>query len=1100
MPSITPQLIEAFPFSQYADPQSIQRGRAYYKDGRVWEVSLFENNSRAVCEVNGDLGEYTVEISADKTSGELTFDCDCPYADDGNFCKHMVASALELKDYLNEEIDDFDEDEDLVLALPQASLNWQKKLGETLAIMPRKISSPNLRRYVALVILERSRMGIYGYGSAYRGNYSYFLTPFIIKENEWYGLTNGEKKSSQEIDKFLETNQKWIKVGERMFQQMNPAGCLNLNPDAISVLEILSYAMRTYGIGTNNMPMFLSTLSRLEVPVFLGSVYPAKIERRVHILPNSVEIKIDMQSDESKLVLQAGYEQDGDFNHIHNRVETISVNPAWVMMDNRIAQISNAQALSILTSFPIEIPAQQVEIFREQYFARIAQTLPVKSDLVHWSNIKAEPVPRLYLHDDKDNILRADLRFGYGEHELPLGKEETYSVETVPDSWDLIRVHRQLEREQHFYQLLADPAYRLKRAGTGHPFGTFELRARAHPFDFLLHSIPQLTQAGFEIYGEDNLKLGRINRATATLRVNITSGIDWFDLKTFVEFGDQQISFHDVRKALKRGEHYIKLADGSVGQIPEEWLEKYKHLWNLAEETEDGFRVSDFHLPLLDSLLEENTTLQTPLELIQRRERFRHFERITPQPLPTGFTGELRPYQKHGFDWMHFLKEYRFGGILADDMGLGKTVQALAYLQSQQEQAQVQNAALLVVPKSLIANWQRESEKFTPSLRFLEYMGNFRNKDTAAFDDYDVVLTTYGTMLRDIEILREYKFSHIILDESQAIKNPLAKSAKAARLLHGEHRIVMTGTPVENNTFELWSQFAFLNPGLLGSMDYFKHEFANPIESGGDERAAAILRSLVYPFILRRTKEQVAPELPPRTERIIYIDMDSAQKKFYSQTREKYRAELLGLIESEGMNDARFKILEGLLRLRQIAIHPALVDKNYKGESPKFEVLLETLETLQAENHKALIFSQFVETLKLVKHELDKRKIKYVYLDGKTQNRQSKVDEFQNNDSMPFFLISLKAGGVGLNLTAADYVIHLDPWWNPAVEMQASDRAHRIGQDKPVFIYKIIARDTVEEKILQLQEKKRALVKSLIATESSCFKSLTKDDVKMLFE
>jgi len=618
--------------------------------------------------------------------------------------------------------------------------------------------------------------------------------------------------------------------------------------------------------------------------------------------------------------------------------------------------------------------------------------------------------------------------------------------------------------------------------------------------DFLLHSIPQLTQAGFEIYGEDNLKLGRINRATATLRVNITSGIDWFDLKTFVEFGDQQISFHDVRKALKRGEHYIKLADGSVGQIPEEWLEKYKHLWNLAEETEDGFRVSDFHLPLLDSLLEENTTLQTPLELIQRRERFRHFERITPQPLPTGFTGELRPYQKHGFDWMHFLKEYRFGGILADDMGLGKTVQALAYLQSQQEQAQVQNAALLVVPKSLIANWQRKSEKFTPSLRFLEYMGNFRNKDTAAFDDYDVVLTTYGTMLRDIEILREYKFSHIILDESQAIKNPLAKSAKAARLLHGEHRIVMTGTPVENNTFELWSQFAFLNPGLLGSMDYFKHEFANPIESGGDERAAAILRSLVYPFILRRTKEQVAPELPPRTERIIYIDMDSAQKKFYSQTREKYRAELLGLIESEGMNDARFKILEGLLRLRQIAIHPALVDKNYKGESPKFEVLLETLETLQAENHKALIFSQFVETLKLVKHELDKRKIKYVYLDGKTQNRQSKVDEFQNNDSMPFFLISLKAGGVGLNLTAADYVIHLDPWWNPAVEMQASDRAHRIGQDKPVFIYKIIARDTVEEKILQLQEKKRALVKSLIATESSCFKSLTKDDVKMLFE
>ncbi len=487
-----------------------------------------------------------------------------------------------------------------------------------------------------------------------------------------------------------------------------------------------------------------------------------------------------------------------------------------------------------------------------------------------------------------------------------------------------------------------------------------------------MYSIPLLTQAGFEIYGEENLKAGRINRNTPTMRVHITSGIDWFDLKTFIEYGDQQVSLHDLRKALKRGEHYIKLADGSIGQIPAEWLEKYKHFWGLAEETDEGFRISDVHLPLLDSLLEEDATLQHPPDLSQRREHLRRFERIEPHPLPKGFIGELRPYQKHGFDWLHFLHEYKFGGILADDMGLGKTVQVLAYLQSKREQAAApenasglrksEAATLLVVPKSLIVNWQRESEKFTPALRFLEYMGNFRNKDTSAFNDYDVILTTYGTMLRDIELLREYTFDHIILDESQAIKNPLAKSAKAARLLKGNHRIVLTGTPVENNTFELWSQFAFLNPGFLGNMDYFKREFANPIESAGDEESAALLRKLVYPFILRRTKEQVAPELPPRTERIVYTDMDSAQKKLYTQTRERYRAELLGLIESDGIQDARFKILEGLLRLRQIAIHPALVDKKYKGEAPKFEVLFETLETLQAENHKALIFSQFVET------------------------------------------------------------------------------------------------------------------------------------------
>lgn len=359
-------------------------------------------------------------------------------------------------------------------------------------------------------------------------------------------------------------------------------------------------------------------------------------------------------------------------------------------------------------------------------------------------------------------------------------------------------------------------------------------------------------------------------------------------------------------------------------------------------------------------------------------------------------------------------------------------------------------------------------------------MGNLRPKDTTVFDDYDIVLTTYGTMLHDIEILRGYKFHHVILDELQAIKNPLAKSSKAARLLSADHRLVMTGTPVENNTFELWSQFAFLNPGLLGGMDYFRREFANPIESGGDESATTLLRKLVYPFILRRTKEQVAPELPSRTERIVYTDMEPAQKKFYAQTRERYRAELLGLIESDGIADARFKILEGLLRLRQIAIHPGLVEKNYRGDAPKFDVLLETLETLQSEGHKALVFSQFVETLKLVRRVLDERKIKYVYLDGRTKDRQKIVDIFQNDASFPFFLISLKAGGVGLNLTAADYVIHIDPWWNPAVEMQASDRAHRIGQDKPVFIYKIITRDTVEEKIYSCRNANVPLFKVLL--------------------
>jgi non-specific serine/threonine protein kinase len=1103
MHRLTSQHLEKYPFSRYATPQTVQRGRAYYKDGNVWDVTM-PSDQNAVCMVDGETGEYTVEIEIDKKSGDLNFECDCYYAEEGNFCKHMVAAALEVSEYLKEEEDEEEGIEPLAQKAQEATGDWKNKLLQSVALMPRQSASASQGKHYAIaVILERDRYNFYNYGG--HSPYSYSLEPFVIKENEWSQLQEIKDFNPEQVNHLLETSKNWIKTEGQYYPSFSPKGCLNLTQEALSFINLLFNVTRMYGgqMG-NNLPNILPMLAKFEIPIFLGTTnYPEKIERRLHILPHPIQIQIDMQQDEKKLSLQAGFDKNGTFTHIQKKIEVMTNNPTWVLMDDTIAQIENSRALEILSAFPIEIPNQQADLFREQYFPLIAQALPIKSDLVQWRDVHADAVPHLYLQDDnKEKVLRASLHFGYGDHEAPLGKstELPYGVASIPDTWELVRIHRQPEREEYFYQLLTDPIYRLKRAGSPHPHGTLELRAKAHPYDFLMHSIPALLKAGFEIYGEENLKAGRINRNTATLRVSISSGIDWFDLKTVVEFGDQQVNFHDIRKALKRKENYIKLADGSIGQIPQEWLEKYKHLWGLAEETEDGFRVNDLHLSLIDSLLEEDASIQTPPDLIQRRERFRHFERIAPQALPKGFTGELRPYQKHGFDWLHFLREYNFGGILADDMGLGKTVQVLTYLQSLQEHAKAESAALLVVPKSLIANWQRESEKFTPSLKFLEYMGNFRNKDVSIFNDYDVIITTYGTMLRDIEILHKYKFNHIILDESQAIKNPLAKSAKAARLLNAEHRIVMTGTPVENNTFELWSQFAFLNPGLLGSMDYFKKEFANSIEAAGDEKTAETLRKLVYPFILRRTKEQVALELPPRTERIVYTDMDAAQKKFYTQTRERYRAELLGLIETDGMNNARFKVLEGLLRLRQIAIHPVLVDKKYKGEAPKFEVLLETLETLQAENHKALIFSQFVETLKLVKKELDARKIKYIYLDGQTQKRQDKVDEFQNDPSIPFFLISLKAGGVGLNLTAADYVIHLDPWWNPAVEMQASDRAHRIGQTRPVFVYKIIARGTVEEKILELQEKKRALVKNIIATEASFFKSLTRDDVKVLFE
>ncbi|MCC6955500.1 MAG: DEAD/DEAH box helicase, partial [Anaerolineales bacterium] len=438
-----------------------------------------------------------------------------------------------------------------------------------------------------------------------------------------------------------------------------------------------------------------------------------------------------------------------------------------------------------------------------------------------------------------------------------------------------------------------------------------------------------------------------------------------------------------------------------------------------------------------------------------------------------------------------------------DDMGLGKTIQALVFLRSLYEPngAEAPHAAsLLVVPRSLLVNWQREAARFTPGLKILEYFESSRVKDLEAFNEHDLIITTYGVMLRDIQLLHRYEFYYAILDESQSIKNPLSQTARAAHLLRSKNRLALTGTPLENSTSELWSQFAFLNPGLLGNLKYFKNEFGLPIEKKYDDQAAERLRRIVYPFILRRTKDQVAPELPPRSERTLYCDMEPAQRRLYLRTREAYRGLLMGMLDKDGLDESRMKVLEGLLRLRQIANHPLLVDETFHGASGKFDLLIETLETLRAENHKALIFSQFVKMLSLVRLAIDERGIPYTYLDGQTQARQSQVDRFQSDPGVPFFLISLRAGGLGLNLTAADYVIHIDPWWNPAVEMQASDRTHRIGQDKPVFVYKLITRDSVEEKILQLQERKKDLVDQIITTESAFFKTLGETEILALFE
>jgi non-specific serine/threonine protein kinase len=546
-------------------------------------------------------------------------------------------------------------------------------------------------------------------------------------------------------------------------------------------------------------------------------------------------------------------------------------------------------------------------------------------------------------------------------------------------------------------------------------------------------------------------------------------------------------------------QNYVELKDGTLGLLPEDWIKRIEPLLKFGIVKGDNIKLSKMHFSLIDELTDEIDNYEIQQELYDKKQKLLNFKEIQSIPLPTNLNAELRIYQEEGYKWLNFLDDFGWGGCLADDMGLGKTIQILAFLLNQKNQnPEVTN--LVVVPTSLIFNWQAEAKKFTPDITIHVHRGLDRTKKIDYFKQFDIILTTYGTMRSDVELLRKFDFNYIVLDESQAVKNPDSLTSKAVRLLKAKNRITMTGTPVENNTFDLYSQMEFLNPGFLGGGEFFKSEYANPIDKFQDKDKAAELRKLIYPFMLKRTKEEVAKDLPDKTETILYCEMGKKQRKVYETFREKYRQQIADKMATEGMNKSSFLILEALMKLRQICDSPALLsdDADYGNESAKLEEITREIEE-NASNHKILIFSQFLKMLDLIKAHLEKNNIPYEYLDGQTTDRADRVNRFQNDQNCRVFLMSLKAGGVGLNLTEADYVYLIDPWWNPAVEAQAIDRTHRIGQTKKVFAYKMICKDSVEEKILLLQQRKKDLADDLISAEAGFIKKLSQDDIIDLF-
>jgi superfamily II DNA or RNA helicase len=588
-------------------------------------------------------------------------------------------------------------------------------------------------------------------------------------------------------------------------------------------------------------------------------------------------------------------------------------------------------------------------------------------------------------------------------------------------------------------------------------------------------------------------------RRAGAWRMNVTSGVDWFDLAGTINFDGLEAQLPEILEALRRGQNYVRLSDGSRGLLPQDWLARFASMAELGEAADGVVRFRSSQALLLDALLaaQEQVTVDAPFARL--RENLRSFNGIGPASEPRGFCGQLRHYQKAGLGWLGFLQEFRLGGCLADDMGLGKTVQVLAMLQDRrcrQPDTNLRSPSLAVVPRSLVFNWIEEAKRFTPDLRVLDYTGIQRRPLMESFNQYDLIITTYGTMQRDIVQLKDIRFDYAILDESQAIKNAQSQRAKASRLLNANHRLAMTGTPVENHLGELWSLLEFLNPGMLGTAKVFQNISKSVSE---DNEGLGLLRRALGPFILRRTKQQVLTELPPKTEQTLHCDLEGKQRKRYDELRTYYRAALAERIAKKGMKQSKIHVLEALLRLRQAAIHPGLIDRDSADDSSaKLDVLMEQLREVIDEGHKALVFSQFTSFLAIVRDRLDRENVVYEYLDGRTRQRQERVERFQNDPKCPLFLISLKAGGHGLNLTAADYVFILDPWWNPAVEAQAIDRAHRIGQDRHVFAYRLIARDTVEEKIIELQQTKRDLAEAIISADGNLISRLTAEDLELL--
>jgi len=1077
----------------------LERGKDYYKRGRVtaYQETMRPPASWLVfAEVRGtSLYRVTLRVdevnSTNKRRLRLEGSCDCPY-DWGDTCKHQVAVAERFLAERGRE--------------PRARSSGASDGFRVFEALVREISDPEPLRLQYWV----------------RGLLSPELKEFRVKlasprltSEELTELTAGVRRTSYHFGS--SSSSSWgfqSRQAPSPWDRLHPLDATNLD-----YLHRLYPGNGQAGIMARKDQRGLRFIQAL---IENGETFLEETGERAGTGP-VVRPRVEVAGTEESVRFRA---LDQDF------VLYQGDGVAWTVLDSTVHRVD----VDLLQRLP-----RQMQIPEDRRGAFLFETLPA---LARGLDLRIDPA--LTDHELVAQVIRIDIQFHYGNDAVlcsafadingaiyrnqAILKLDTDSRRYRRDAdnprrwlyWDLVEL-------EPLVNFLEDSGFRVNPSGfslreiegiyafleeglTGLPdhwtvsttpafdelqAGSVELKPLV---EFLDDGEGRVEDFGFE--GE-----GQGKPVGAGPEIDHGDHIDWFEFQVSYDLGGETYSPEQLELLLKqagykKGDGYIRLGNRFLRLEASEAEAEISQLMDLADETGDGrYRTRHHNILYYRKVLKDSGITVKANRVYDDLDRDITGENLVgPVDPPEQVEGVLRGYQHRGYHWLRFLERYHFGGILADDMGLGKTVQTLTLLKS----LELQGPALVVCPRTLIHNWAQEIQKFFSGTRYLVYHGtpDERVGLRDQFQEQEIVITSYSIVARDFDELKGLTFSYCVLDEAQKIKNPAAKRTKAVKGLKARRRLVLTGTPLENSLEELWSIMDFLMPGYFGSNQSFQRHYLHPIMKEGDQGRLMELKARVAPFILRRHKQEVLTELPDKIEHIYPVEMTRLQRDTYRLVLEQVRGSVMDSVERQGFNRSRINILAALMRLRQICNHPALVldGANPGAGSGKLEALVEIVEEALGGGHKVLVFSQFVRMLKIISSELDRLGIGYEYIDGSTRNRMERVDRFNDAGGQGVFLLSLKAAGVGLNLTAADIVIHVDPWWNPMVERQASDRAHRIGQENQVMVYKLITTGTVEEKILKLQERKQGLFDSVVEKNANPLTGITWEDIKGLLE